>query len=89
MTANVSGGLISSSDSAGGIPSALNYIDPAPAIETDRNGKKSGDQILYPGDYFTLPGQYKVLKIDKASNGICIKIGSRDTWVSLAKVKKS
>ena len=89
VTANVSGGLISSSDLAGGTPTSLNYIDPTPAIETDRNGKKSGDQVLYPGDYFTLPGQYKVSKIDKASNGICIKIGSRDTWVSLSKAKKS
>lgn len=89
VTANVSGGLISSSDLAGGTPTSLNYIDPTPAIETDRDGKKSGDQVLYPGDYFTLPGQYKVSKIDKASNGICIKIGSRDTWVSLSKAKKS
>lgn len=81
-------GLVSSSDLAGGMPTALNYLDPAPVIETDRNGVKTGDQILYPGDYFTIPGQYKVLKIHKPSNGAYIKIGNRGTWVTLSKVRK-
>lgn len=89
VTANVQGGsLISSSDLAGGMPSALNYIDPAPVIETDKSGKKSGDQVLYPGEYFSIPGKYKVSKVDKASDGICVKIGSRDTWVTMSKVSK-
>ncbi|MEQ9764490.1 SH3 domain-containing protein [Streptococcus sp. ZJ99] len=89
VTANVSGGyLISSSDLAGGMPSALNYLDPTPVIETNKSGKKSGDQILYPGEYFSIPGKYKVSKVDKASNGICVKIGSRDTWVTMSKVSK-
>ncbi|MGV3011614.1 SH3 domain-containing protein [Streptococcus thoraltensis] len=89
VTANISGSsLTSSSDLAGGRPSALNYFDPTPVIETDKSGKKSGDQILYPGEYFSIPGKYKVLKVDKASNGICVKIGSRDTWVTMSKVRK-
>lgn len=88
VTANVSGGLISSNDLAGGQSTSLNYIDPDPAIETDKTGKKFGDQILHVGEYFSIPGRYKVLKIDKKSNGICVKIGSRDTWVTISKVNK-
>lgn len=89
VTANVSGGaLISSADLAGGTPTTLNYIDPAPVVETTKAGAKSGDQVLYPGEYFTIPGSYKVSKVDKASNGICVKIGSRYTWVTMSKVTK-
>lgn len=88
VTAVISRDLITSSELAGGQPTSLNYIDPSPVLETNKNGQKFGDQVLHPGEYFTIPGQFKVKKIDIASNGAYLTIGNRDTWVSLSKLIK-
>lgn len=73
---------------AGGDPTPLNWIDPTPLDETDNQGKVLGDQILRVGEYFTVTGSYKVLKIDQPSNGIYVQIGSRGTWVNADKANK-
>lgn len=84
----IHGNLISSADLAGGTPSSLNWIDPAPVDETNAAGQKSGNQILAPGELFTIPGKYKVLNIDIPTQGLYIQIGSRTSWVSMARVQK-
>ncbi|EHI68814.1 SH3 domain-containing protein [Streptococcus ictaluri] len=81
-------GLITSSQLAGGDPTHYNWIDPGPLTETDAKGNTIGDQILHSGEYFTVPGTYKVLKVDKPSNGIYVQMGSRGTWFIMDKAKK-
>lgn len=85
---SVQGNLVTSASLAGGEPTHYNLIDPTPVNETDAAGNISGDQVLQPGEYFSIPGTYKVLKVDKPSNGIYVQIGSRGTWVSTDKAKK-
>ncbi|OAC69946.1 amidase [Streptococcus pyogenes] len=80
--------LIVNKELAGGDPTPLNWIDPTPLDETDNQGKVLGDQILRVGEYFTVTGSYKVLKIDQPSNGIYVQIGSRGTWVNADKANK-
>ncbi|WMB29501.1 SH3 domain-containing protein [Streptococcus didelphis] len=81
------GWMISSNQLAGGPASQLNWLDPGPALETTKNGQKSGDQVLLPGDYFTIPGKYKILQVHQTSKGLLIQIGQRQTWVSMDQVK--
>ncbi|MDY4509995.1 MAG: SH3 domain-containing protein [Streptococcus hyovaginalis] len=88
VTSNVSGGFITSSDLAGKTPTSLHYIDPTPVVETDKSGKTYGDQVLYPGEYFSIPGKYKVTKVNTTNNTVSVKIGSRETWVATTKVVK-
>ncbi|MFU2204441.1 SH3 domain-containing protein [Streptococcus hyovaginalis] len=88
VTSNVSGGFITSSDLAGKTPTSLHYIDPTPVVETDKSGKTYGDQVLYPGEYFSIPGKYKVTKVNTKNNTVSVKIGSRETWVATTKVVK-
>lgn len=85
----IHGSLLSSKDLAGGEPGPLNWLDPGPVLESNRDGQQSGDQILYPGDFFIIPGNYKVLQIHKETKGLLIQIGNRQTWVSMNKVQKS
>ncbi|MGT2933931.1 SH3 domain-containing protein [Streptococcus catagoni] len=82
------GALISSADLAGGHPSRLNWIDPGPVNESDQHGNIAGDQRLYPGEYITIPGKYKVLQVDQKTAGIQVQIGSYTTWVTMAKAQK-
>ncbi|EFR45140.1 CHAP domain-containing protein [Streptococcus pseudoporcinus] len=77
------GWMISSDILAGGPATQLNWLDPGPLVETSKNGQKAGDQVLYPGDYFSIPGEFKILQIDQKSKGIKIKIGQKETWVSM------
>ncbi|MGT2846301.1 GBS Bsp-like repeat-containing protein [Streptococcus massiliensis] len=81
-------GQVTSSQLAGGTPGNLNIIDPGPLVETDAAGNRSGDQILLPGNYFIVPGQYKVLQVDRPSNGIYVRIGSRNVWLDMGQATK-
>lgn len=83
------GSLISSVDLAGGSPTSLNWIDPTPVDESNQQGQKAGDQFLNPGEYFIIPGKFKILQIDQKTNGIRVQIGSRATWVTMARAKKA
>ncbi|HEL0522822.1 SH3 domain-containing protein [Streptococcus equi subsp. zooepidemicus] len=80
--------MIASSELAGGEPTSLNWIDPAPLHETDHKGRIAGNQILQVGDYFIVSGTYKVLKVDQPSRGIYVQMGSRGTWLTIDKAKK-
>ncbi|MGG6818675.1 UNVERIFIED_CONTAM: SH3 domain-containing protein [Streptococcus canis] len=80
--------LLVNEELAGGDATSLNWLDPTPLDETDNNGKVSGDQIFRIGESFIVPGHYKVLKVDRPSNGIYVKIGSRGTWLSADKANK-
>ncbi|MGT2753153.1 CHAP domain-containing protein [Streptococcus porcinus] len=82
------GWMISSNVLAGGAATQLNWLDPGPLIETDKIGQKAGDQVLYPGDYFSIPGEFKILQVDQKSKGIKIKIGQKQTWISMDQVHK-
>ncbi|WP_443031073.1 CHAP domain-containing protein [Streptococcus sp. DD13] len=83
-----SGSYIASTTLAGGTPTSLNLIDPGPVFESTATGQRSGDQVLYPGEYFTIPGQFKILAIDPPTNGILLKIGNRNSWVTASVLKK-
>lgn len=78
---NVNGNLVGSSQISGGGVESWNYLDPTPLTETDQNGNTAGDQVLLVGDYFVMPGSYKVEKIDKASNGVYVTVGGRGVWL--------
>lgn len=80
--------LLVSEELAGGGATSLNWIDPSPLDETDRKGVKAGNQILQAGEFFVIPGNYRVLKVDRPSNGIYVKIGSRGTWLTADKASK-
>ena len=75
-------GGVTNFDLADGEPESWNVIDPGPLVETNAAGHEAGDQILLPGNYFTIPGQYKVLKVDRPSNGIYVQIGNKGVWLS-------
>lgn len=75
---------IASSELAGGYPNGLNYIDAGPLVKVDRNGNRTADQNLYAGDYFVLPGQYRVNNVDIPSDGYESTIGNYDTWLACA-----
>ena len=87
VTNNLLGGVTSSS-LAGGQPTSLNVLDPAPLLETDQQGQQAGDQLLLPGDYFILRGTYEVLDVDSASNGIYLRVGQRYVWLDRAQAHK-
>lgn len=80
--------LLVSEELAGGGATSLNWIDPSPLDETDRKGVKAGNQILQAGEFFVITGNYRVLKVDRPSNGIYVKIGSRGTWLTADKASK-
>ncbi|MBP2622544.1 SH3 domain-containing protein [Streptococcus oricebi] len=81
-------GGVTSHALAGGQPTTLNVLDPGPLLETDSQGQISGDQVLQPGDYFTLPGTYEVLGLDQATNAIYLKIGNRYVWLDQGQAQK-
>lgn len=83
------GWMVSSNGLAGGPATQLNWLDPGPLLESNKQGHKSGDQVLYPGDYFTIPGKYKILQVDQKTKGLKIKIGQKETWVNWEQVKQS
>ncbi|CAM4233834.1 CHAP domain-containing protein [Streptococcus penaeicida] len=82
------GWMISSNGLAGGPATQLNWLDPGPLLESNKQGYKAGDQVLYPGDYFTIPGKYKILQVDQKTKGLKIKIGQKETWVNWEQVAK-
>ncbi|MGX7052303.1 CHAP domain-containing protein [Leuconostoc palmae] len=73
---------------SGGSSTALNYIDAGPLDKTHANGVKHYNQILSPGDYFKVNGQYRVLAVDRPSNGIKVKIGVYNTWLDMNQVSR-
>lgn len=86
---NPSKNTVASNTLAGGDSTYLNYIDATPLVETNASGTKAGDQILNIGDYFKVPGTYKVLNIDTPTNGIYVKIGSVNVWLSASQAHKN
>lgn len=80
---NVAKNSVASDKLSGGKPTTLNLIDAVPLDETNANGIKAGNQVLSVGDYFKVNGTYRVLAIDKASNGMKVKIGAYETWLDI------
>lgn len=82
------GPYVTSSELAGGQPENHHLLDPGPVTKTNAAGVETSDQILYVGDYFTIPGRYKVLRVDKPSDGLYLQIGNRALWVSASRASK-
>lgn len=80
---NVAKNSVASDKLSGGKSTTLNLIDAVPLDETNANGIKAGNQVLSVGDYFKVNGTYRVLAIDKASNGMKVKIGAYETWLDI------
>lgn len=67
---------------AGGTPGGLNYIDTIPLVKTNSKGQRTSSQLLDVGDYFVIPGEYKVKKIDIPTQGALVQIGRYDVWLA-------
>lgn len=74
--------LVASDTLSGGASTANNWIDPTPLTKTNASGVTTANQTLAIGDYAKVTGKYSVLKVDKPSNGIQVKMGSRTVWLS-------
>lgn len=73
----------------GGKPTmGYHWIDANPCVETNTSGKRAGDQIFYIGEHFVIPGDFKVLALDMATDASKIKIGNHETWVKTAYLSK-
>ena len=73
----------------GGKPTqSYHWVDSNPCIEVNAKGQKAGDQVFYIGDKFKIPGDYKVLALDMATNASKVKIGNHETWVKTAYLSK-
>ncbi|PZO94381.1 MAG: amidase [Streptococcus pyogenes] len=85
---SVNGIFVTSADLSGDNPGPLNYLDPTPVNETDQEGHFFGDQLLHVGEYITIPGKFTILAVDKATSGIQVKIGNRNTWVTMQRAQR-
>ena len=84
---NLDGG-VTNFDLAEGKPDRWNVIDPGPLVETNAAGQRAGDQVLLPGNYFIIPGRYKVLKVERQAKGVYVQIGNRGVWLSMKMATK-
>lgn len=57
------------------------WIDAAVCDEVTKDGKKSGNQILKPGEYVKINGTFTVLDNDPASDSVYAQIGKRKVWM--------
>lgn len=73
---------VASATLAGGTPGGLNYIDVIPLIKTDSRGNRHSNQTLLVGDYFVVPGEFRVKKIDIPTQGALVQIGRYDVWLA-------
>lgn len=80
---NIAKNSVASDKLSGGRSTTLNLIDAVPLDETTASGTKSGNQVLAVGEYFKVNGTYRVLAIDRPSNGIKVKIGAYETWLDI------
>jgi len=80
---NIAKNSVASDKLSGGKSTTLNLIDAVPLDETNASGIKAGNQVLTVGEYFKINGTYRVLAIDKPSNGMKVKIGAYETWLDI------
>lgn len=73
----------------GGKPTkSYHWVDANPCVETNASGKRAGDQIFYIGEHFAIPGDFKVLALDMATDASKVKIGNHETWVKTTYLSK-
>lgn len=74
---------ILSSELAGNTP-----LDPSTFDESNSSGAPSGDGILHIGEYFIIPGEFKILAVDESKQMILVNINGKQVWVFMNKVTK-
>lgn len=57
------------------------WLDAAVCDEVTKGGKKSGDQVLQPGEYVKIKGTYTVLDNDPETDSVYAKVGRRKMWI--------
>lgn len=57
------------------------WLDAAVCDEVTKGGKRSGDQILHPGEYVKINGTFTVLDNDPESDSVYAKVGRRKMWI--------
>lgn len=57
------------------------WLDAAVCDEVTKGGKKSGDQVLQPGEYVKIKGTFTVLDNDPETDSVYAKVGRRKMWI--------